>query len=286
MTELSVTGNNLPIALDAFDDGTLAVAGINRAATNKRISIKGGVFRKYVGGKEVATIEDRHMSIVFVKMAPNPSRTYYKDAYQEGVKVGPTCWSSDSKAPDAEVKAPLSSSCQTCPMAIEGSGNGGRGKACKLSWRTAVVLPNDPAGDVMQLTIPGGSCFGKEDNGKLPFKPYIASLVAKGTRAGRVVTRMAFDPRVAGQKLNFVAQEYVPESDLETIARQSQSEAAAKAVKFTVFQTDEQDNGEFPAVAEAAVPQGFAEPKLRKDAEEPKTAASDASDLIKKWSKK
>ena len=286
MTDLTIAGNNLPVALDAIDDGTLAVAGVNRASANKRISIKGGVFRKYVGGKEVATIEDRNMSIVFVKMAPNASRTYYKDAYQEGVKVGPTCWSSDSKVPDADVKTPMGSSCQSCPMAIDGSGNGGRGKACKLSWRTAVVLPNDPAGDVMQLVIPGGSCFGKEENGKYPFKPYIASLVAKGTRAGRVVTRMAFDPRVAGQKLNFSALEYVAESDLETIARQSQSEAAAKAVKFTVFQTDETDNGEFPAAPEAAAPEGFAEPKLRKEAEAAKAAASDASDLIKKWAKK
>lgn len=285
MSNLTTTGNNLPVALDDIDDGTLAVAGVNRSSASKRISIKGGVFRKYVGGKEVAAIEERHMNIIFTKMAPNPSRTYYKDAYQEGVKVGPTCWSSDSKAPDADVKTPMSSACQSCPMAIEGSGNGGRGKACKLSWRTAVVLPNDPAGDVMQLVIPGGSCFGKEDNGKLPFKPYIASLVAKGTRAGRVITRMSFDPRVAGQKLNFMAQDYVPDSDLETIARQSQSEAAAKAVKFTVFQTDESDNTEVPE-AVAPVSSGFPEPKLRKEADEVKASGSDASDLIKKWAKK
>lgn len=282
MSELIKTeSNNLPATLDNFDDGTLAVAGINRASVSKRISIKGGVFRKIVGGKEVAAIEERHMPIVIVKMAPTPSRTYYKDAYQEGVKIAPTCWSTNSNLPDADVPKPMAATCSACPMSIEGSGNGGRGKACKLSWRAAVVLPNDPAGDVMQLVIPGGSCWGKGDGNKLPFQPYIASLVAKGTRAGRVVTRMAFDPKVAGQRLNFSAQEYVPEEHLETIMRQSQSEAAAKAVKFTVYQTDETPEVEAP-VAPEAIP----EPKLRKEAEPSKAAGADASDLIKKWTKK
>jgi hypothetical protein len=226
------------------------------------------------------------MNVVFVKMAPSPSRTYYKDAYVEGTKVGPTCWSSDSKLPDQDVKNPMAATCSACPMAIEGSGNGGRGKACKLSWRTAVVLPNDPAGDVMQLVIPGGSCWGKGDGQKLPFQPYVASLVAKGTRAGRVVTRMGFDPKVAGQRLNFAPAEYVAEQDLETIMRQSQSEAAAKAVKFTVFQTDEpQDNGEFPT-APAEAGEAVSEPKLREKVETAKAATSEASDLIKKWAKK
>jgi hypothetical protein len=285
MSELiKSTSNNLPATLDDFDDGTLAVAGINPAAVSKRISIKGGVFRKIVGGKEVAAIEDRHMNVIFVKMAPTPSRTYYKDAYQEGVKIGPTCWSTDAKTPDADVKTPLASSCDSCPMSIDGSGNGGRGKACKLMWRTAVVLPNDVGGDVMQLVIPGGSCWGKGDDKKLPFKPYITSLVAKGTRAGRVVTKMAFDPKGAGQKLNFVAHEYVPEEDLETLARQSRSEAAAKAVKFTVYQTDEAPDAEAPAAA--AAPEAIPEPKLREKAEASKAPAADASDLIKKWAKK
>ena len=40
-----------------LDEDTLAVAGGNRQG-NKRISIKGGVFRKYAGGKEIGAIED------------------------------------------------------------------------------------------------------------------------------------------------------------------------------------------------------------------------------------
>jgi hypothetical protein len=77
------------------DDDTRAVAG-GGGNVSKRISIKGGVFRKMAGGKEVGTIEDRHMNVIFVKMSHNASRTYYTGAYKEGEKIAPVCWSSDS----------------------------------------------------------------------------------------------------------------------------------------------------------------------------------------------
>lgn len=285
MSEITKIESSLPALLDNYDDGSLAVAGGNRANLSKRISIKGGVFRKIVGGKEVAAIEDRHMNVIFVKMAPDPSRTYYAKAYEEGVKVSPTCWSTDSKLPDQDVPTPVASSCSACPMSIEGSGNGGKGKACKLSWRTAVVLPNDPAGDVMQLVIPGGSCWGKVDGNKQPFKPYVSSLVAKGLRAGRVVTRMQFDTKTAGQRLQFSSEAHVPEEHLVTIMQQSQSEAAAAAVKFTVFRQDADVAGFETEVIEPVV--ASPEPKVRaKSAEEAAPAASDAAELIKRWSKK
>ena len=140
--------NQIATVKTGLDDDTRAVAG-GGAGGMKRISIKGGVFRKMAGGKEVASIEDRHMNVIFVKMAHTASRTYYSGAYTEGEKVAPVCWSTDSKTPDAEVKNPQAKSCDTCPWSVKGSGQGGSGTACRLSWRTAVVLPNNPGGDVM-----------------------------------------------------------------------------------------------------------------------------------------
>ena len=43
----------------------------------KRISIKGGVFRLVAGGKEVASIDDRHLDVIIVKAAPKVSRIFY-----------------------------------------------------------------------------------------------------------------------------------------------------------------------------------------------------------------
>lgn len=68
-----------------IDDDTKAVAGGSINAT-KRISIEGRVFRKIVAGKEQSVNTNNEMSIIFVKMAHDASRTYYKSTYKKGVK--------------------------------------------------------------------------------------------------------------------------------------------------------------------------------------------------------
>ena len=68
-----------------LDEDTLAVAG-GGGQGSKRISIKGGVFRKYSGGKEIGAIEDRHMNVIIVKMAHKASRMFYDKGYKEGAE--------------------------------------------------------------------------------------------------------------------------------------------------------------------------------------------------------
>jgi hypothetical protein len=83
------------------DEDTRAVAGTGGGGFNKRISIKGGVFRKYAGGKEIGAIEDRHMNVIFVKMSHDAARTYYSQSYKEGEKIAPTCWWTTHRFPNA-----------------------------------------------------------------------------------------------------------------------------------------------------------------------------------------
>jgi hypothetical protein len=268
-----------------LDEDTLAVAGGNRQG-NKRLSIKGSVFRKYAGGKEIGAIEDRFMNVIIVKMAHKASRMYYDKGYREGEKVSPACWSSDSERPDAEVKTPVASSCTTCPNSAKGSGDNGIGAKCKLSWRTAVVLPNDPAGDVMQLVLPATSAFGKEDNGRWPFRPYIQHLASHNVSAGRVVTKMAFDTKSPTPKVLFSPVGAVPDEDLEIIARQAKSPLAEAAIKLNVFQSDSTGDIEVAAVG-VEVEVETDEPKKRESkAAAAGEKASDVSDIVKKWSKK
>ena len=264
------------------DDDTRAVAG-SGGNFAKRISIKGGVFRKMAGGKEIGAIEDRHMNVIFVRMAHTASRQYYSGAYKEGEKIAPACWSTDSKVPDKEVKTPQAEACDKCPWSVKGSGQGGSGTACRLSWRTAVVLPNDPAGDVMQLVLPATSCFGKEEGGKWPFRPYIQKLADNDISAGRVVTKMQFDTKSPVPKLLVSPVGVVPEADIDTIMKQRESAAAENAIKLSVFQTDEgQANG--PIVTG---PAALEEPKLRETKKASDAApAGDVTDVVKKWAKK
>ena len=269
--------------IEGLDDDTLAVAGAGRQ--NKRISIKGGVFRKFSGGKEIGAIEDRHMNVIFVKMAHKASRMFYDATYQEGQKVSPVCWSTDSEKPDADVKTPCASTCLDCPKSVKGSGQGGTGTACRLSWRTAVVLPNDPSGDVMQLVLPATSSFGKEDNGRWPFRPYIQHLASHNVSAGRVITKMAFDTKSPTPKVVFSPAGKVPDEDLQIIANQAKSPAAEAAIKMNVYQADSSGEVEVPShrneVAEDEAPPVKVESKKAAATEE-----KDISDVVKKWSKK
>jgi hypothetical protein len=263
------------------DEDTRAVAG--QSSGNKRISIKGGVFRKFVGGKQVSVVEGRDMNVIFVKMAHNASRTYYPKGFVEGEKVSPICWSSDGNKPDEGVKSPQASSCASCPMSIKGSGQNGTGTACRLQWRTAVVLPHDPNGDVMQLVLPATSAFGKEVSGKYPFRPYIQMLANNNISAGYVVTKMQFDVDSTAPKLLFSAAAAVPDDVIEIVRQQGASQAAQNAVKMTVFQ---QDEGEVAAPVVQEEAEEVAEPSPVKRPSKPAAAEGDIPDVIKKWSKK
>ena len=287
-TILQSVGN---IVVQGLDEDTLAVAG--GASQSKRISIEGGVFRKMAGGKEVATIEDRSMNVIFVKMAHNPSRTFYAEAYKKGVKISPTCWSNDSQTPDPEVKSPQASKCSECQFSAKGSGQNGTGTACRLSWRTAVVLPHDPSGDVMQLVLPAASVWGQEDNGKWPFKPYVQMLANNNVSAGRVITKMQFDMKSSAPRLLFSPSAKTPDGDLEIVARQGKSPAAEQAVKLTVYQVDSQgeegDTEEFvskPSAVPVDTDEGEDAPTLRASNQAQSETVKDASDVVKKWAKK
>jgi hypothetical protein len=286
--EVSLFDSQLPTIVDELDEDTLAVAG--SGVGNKRISIKGGVFRKMSGGKEVGSIEDRHMNVIFVKMNPKPSRTYYSQAYKEGAKISPVCWSSLSDVPDPEVKNPQAKSCRECQWSVKGSGSNGKSSACRLSWRTAVVLPNDVGGDVMQLVIPGGSCWGDEDNKRWPFQPYIQRIASAKTRAVRVVTKMQFDTKSSAPKLLFSPLSYVPEDELQTAIKQGQSASAEAAIKLTVYQNDEEAGDESQvSLFTSEIPDilDVPEPVLRPSTSAPVVdAPADIPDVIKKWSKK
>jgi len=181
-----------------------------------------------------------------------------------------------------DVKAPVATSCAECPNSVRGSGQGGQGTACRLSWRTAVILPGDPTGDVYQLVLPATSCFGKEENGRWPFRPYIQMLANNNVSAGRVVTRMQFDINSPVPRLLFSPEAAVSEEAKEIVARQAKSPAAEAAVKLTVFKMDKEEEVQAPAVsASDEVP----EPTLRETKKAAPEKVADVSDIVKKWTK-
>jgi hypothetical protein len=210
-----------------------SLAGGGVGGGGKRISIKGGVFRLMADGKEITSIDDRHLDVVIVNAAPKISRTYYEGTYEEGVSKAPDCWSADGEKPDPTAENPQASDCASCPQNVKGSGQG-ESKACRFSQRLAVVLANDIGGDVMQLTLAATSIFGKEEGDKRPLQAYARYLAAQNISPETLVTRLRFDTKAAVPKLFFQPVRWLEDDEFEIVAEKGQSASAKQAITMTV----------------------------------------------------
>lgn len=210
-----------------------ALAG-NNVDTTKRISIKGGVFRLYSGGKEIASIEERYLDVVFVAAAPEIGRVFYAKSY-DGEVNAPDCWSADGKTPSADAGNKQHSNCKDCPQNIAGSGQG-NSRACRYQQRVAVVLANDMDGDVLQLTLPAKSIFGDGEGENRPLQAYIKwlSVQPEPIDPGLVVTRLKFDTKSESPKLFFKEMRWLTEDEYETVLKKAESADAKRAIAMTV----------------------------------------------------
>ena len=248
-----------------------SLAGGGIGGGGKRISIKGGVFRLMADGKEITSIDDRHLDVVIVNAAPKISRTYYAGTYEEGNTSAPNCWSADGETPDASIDAPQSSNCASCQMNVKGSGQGDS-KACRFSQRLAVVLANDISGDVMQLTLAATSIFGKEEGDKRPLQAYARYLAAQNINPETLVTRLRFDTKAAVPKLFFQPLRWLEDDEYAVAVEKGSSTLAKNAVTMSVAKKADapQLEGSKPkakaAPVEEAVAESFDEPEKRKPA--------------------
>jgi hypothetical protein len=225
----------------ALSATTLALAGgVNTSAGMKRVSIKGGVFRLLAGGKEIAAIDERFLDVIVVKAAPKVSRIFYAGSYdKDAAAAAPDCTSGDGEKPDAGVRNKQASSCASCAQNIAGSGNG-QSRACRYQQRLAVVLANNPEGDVLQVTLPATSIFGKEEGDKRPLQAYARAMAAQTppVNLDSIVTRMKFDTKAESPKLIFAPVRWLTNDEFEIVQAQSTSKDAEKAVSSTPAAVD------------------------------------------------
>lgn len=234
------SGSNVPAFArnNELSETAKALTGGNVGNT-KRISIKGGVFRLLAGGKEVASIEDRHLDVVIVKAAPKVSRVFYAAAYDGDKISAPDCWSNDGETPDGSIKEPQADTCAKCPQNIAGSGQG-QSRACRYQQRLAVVLADDMDGDVLQLTLPATSIFGKEEGDKRPLQAFARFLAVQNPPVNpeQIVTRMKFDTKAESPKLFFAPVRWLTDDEYPTVVAKGDSDDAKRAINMTVAQAD------------------------------------------------
>lgn len=294
--ELAMLDASLPSYLKTLelDDATKSLMGSGGGGGMKRISIKGGVWRMMVNGKEIAKNEDRSMNVVIVAAAPKVSRTFYMKQYAEGNEVvAPDCWSANGDLPDAKAANPQAKRCVDCPQNVKGSGQGDS-RACRFSQRIAVVLANDIDGDIFQLTLPSQSIFGEGAPGKWPLQTYARMIGGKGIPITAVVTEMRFDTDSATPKLTFKPVRVLDKDEHLTVINQGNTDTAKKAITMTVAEADgvkvpklEQPKAD-PAPAEEAPVKVEAEPveepvKRSAKKEEAPADKPDLSKILAEW---
>ena len=292
---------------NALSETALALTGGSTGTSTKRISIKGGVFRLVAGGKEIAAIDERHLDVIIVKAAPKVSRIFYAKAYDSENITGPDCWSNDGEKPDAGAQNKQSQTCISCPQNQAGSGQG-NSRACRYQQRLAVVLESNPTGDVLQLTLPATSVFGKEDGDKRPLQAYARHLALSNPPVSpeMIVTRMRFDTKAESPKLFFQPVRWLNDDEYAVVQEQAASTDASRAVVMTVAQTDgvkqsaplslpgkapvaDEDEAPKPKAAKkpkVEIAEDDSEPEVRKDAAKPTAVPekkSKLADIVSDW---
>lgn len=278
-------GSQLPGYLKELqvDSVTKALMGSGGGGGIRRISIKGGVWRCMVNGKEVSKNEDRALQIVIVNAAPHNSRTFYEGAYSEGAEATrPACWSNDGLVPDQKAASPQASRCLDCPQNVKGSGQGDS-RACRYSRRLAVVLANDIGGEVYQLTLPGKSIFGEGEHNKWPLEAYSKFIGSKGFPITAIVTEARFDTAQATPVITFKPVRFLELDEHAVAVKQGATDAAKKAITMTVAEADGVKKPALAAPVKEAAKEEVVEVSepVKRPAKKPEAPVADKGDLSK-----
>lgn len=174
------------------------------------MSIKGKVFTLVKDGeRKVLTRADdpdevlQSINLTVVR-ANTKSRVFYAKAYVEGAEgeaAKPDCYSNDGVAPAADARSPQAKKCQVCPNAVWGSkaGTEGKGTACTVNTRLAVVDPDHVVGseqvEPYLLRVPAGS--------RGNFADAVKAATARGIDYNMLALKVGFDKEAPSPKLTF-----------------------------------------------------------------------------------
>jgi hypothetical protein len=263
-------------------------------STSRRITMAKGVFRRIVNGKEAGKIKDGHMNVIVINALPKVSRQFYASSFDpDAAPTLPDCWSNLGDVPDPKAANAQAANCASCPQNIDGSGTGGKGRACRFNRRVAVLLEGDMSGDVYQFNIPAKSLFGKGVGNTHPFESYIKFLPANGESIDRIITQISFDENETADVLKFTPVRHLTDEEIDVVEGAQQSADSKRVIQLTVAQQD--GVVKLPPAAKAPAPvfkeevevEEVQEPVKRasKKAEAPTATPKAAlADVISAWS--
>ena len=188
-----------------------------------KLSIKGKVFTLVKGDeRKVLTRKDDPdevlQSLVVTAVRANDKyRAFFQKAYNEGSEgddASPVCKSSDGVAPTADSRDPQSKKCQLCPNAVWGSGKEGKGTACSVSTRLAIVDPEQMAEtgecEPFLLSVPAAS--------RSNFSEVVGAATKRGIPYNALAIKISFDPTAPSPKLLFKVVGMLDDASFEKVS--------------------------------------------------------------------
>lgn len=239
-----------------------SVSNTRRIATNTN-----GTFKRIINGEQIGKSIRGEFNAIIVDALPKVSRTFYAGKYDPDAKPTlPDCWSNLGDKPEAAAGDPQATNCASCPKNVVGSGENGKGRACRFQRRIALIVEGDDSGDVYQFNVPAKSLFGKGIGNVHPFESYVKFLIANGESPDTVVTNIAYNLEAETMQLQFTPMRGTTDAEHElvlearndpatrqmivlTVAAQDGAKAAPKEeAKPTITYSDEPDEDEEEAV--------------------------------------
>jgi hypothetical protein len=216
---------------------TKAVAtttSVRRIQTNTN-----GTFKRIVGGEQIGKAIRGEFNAIIVAMLPKVSRTFYAGKYDPNAKPTlPDCWSNNGDTPEAKSPNRQAANCANCKNNIEGSGENGKGKACRFQRRVALLLEGDVSGDTYQFNIPAKSLFGKGNGITHPFESYVRFLAANEESVDYVVTNIAYNLDADTMQLQFTPVRPITDAEYELVLAAQADPATQRLVQLTVSEAD------------------------------------------------
>jgi len=198
-----------------------------------------GTFKRIVNGEQIGDAVRSELNVIIVAALSKVSRVFYANSYDPNSKATlPDCWSNLGDRPEPAASNPQASNCADCSQNVAGSGEKGKGRACRFQRRIGVLVAGDPSGEVYQFNIPAKSLFGKGSGNVHPFESYVKYLLANGESPDGVVTNISYNLNADSMELLFTPVRNVSDNEYDMVT-QAQANPATKAVTMlTVAQQD------------------------------------------------
>lgn len=218
----------------------LAKSLSSSGGTSRRIQTNtNGTFKRLINGEQIGDAVRGDINVIIVHALPKVSRTFYAGAYDPNAKPTlPDCWSNDGDKPEASAGNRQASSCAACDMNVVGSGQNGKGRACRFQRRIAVLLAGDKTGDVYQFNVPAKSLFGKGVGNVHPFESYVRYLLGHNESPDTVITNISYDLNADSMELLFTPVRGLDEDEYALVKQVQQDPATKRLCELTVAAQD------------------------------------------------